>query len=76
MKRLYATRIYVGDGMPFYAGWYDCRFLDPTNRKYMVLLRTCTDVEYQRAVTNTQNAYGFDESKFEFDYFNPNKIKE
>ena len=76
MRRLYSTRIYVGDGMPFYAGWYDSRFLDPTNRKYMILLRTCTDVEYRRAVTSTQNAYGFDESKFEFDYFNINKIEE
>lgn len=76
MKRLYATRVYVGDGMPIYGGWYDSRFLDPTNRKYMIFLRTCTAKEYQRAVTRTRDTLSFDSSKFEFDYFNPNKIEE
>lgn len=76
MRRLYATRVYVGDGMPIYAGWYDSRFLDPTNRKYMIFLRTCTAEEYRRAVTRTQSTHSFDRSKFEFDCFNFNKIEE
>ena len=76
MRRLYATRVCVGDGVPIYAGWYDSRLLDPTNRKYMIFLRTCTPEEYRRAVTRTQSTHSFDKSKFEFDYFNFNKIEE
>ena len=76
MRRLYATRIYVGDGMPIYAGWYDSRVIDPTNRKYMIFLRTCDAEEYRRAVIRTQNTHSLDRSKFEFDYFNFNKIEE
>lgn len=76
MRRLFATRVHVGKGVPIYAGWYDSRFLDPTNRKYMIFLRTCTAEEYRRAVTLTQSAYSFDKSEFEFDYFNLNRIEE